>query len=236
MRVRGAIREHQAAISGPKVESAFTASNGGAPRNRREFGVALKIECTGISPILMRADRASDPLSKEARWLSEVSAKRRKTEAEIVELARREFHCNLYLDPTGRPTIPIENVHSCLYASAKRRREGPLFAGSLAVTSARFEYDGPDEPDALWKEQEKFVDRRSVKVGTSRVFRTRPIFPAWSLTVTAEHDPEVADLFHIRQWAVIAGARIGLGDYRPQRGGLFGRFEATVIDGGADNA
>ena len=32
---------------------------------------------------------------------------------------------------------------------------------------------GPDEPDALWKEQDKFVDRRSVKVGTSRVIRIR---------------------------------------------------------------
>ena len=47
----------------------------------------------------------------------------------------------------------------------------------------------------------------------------------------AEHDPEAADLFNIRLRAEIVGARIGLGDYRPQRGGLFGRFEAKTIDG-----
>ena len=40
----------------------------------------------------------------------------------------------------------------------------------------------------------------------------------------------MADLFNIAQWAEIAGSRIGLGDYRPQRGGLFGRFEAKVAD------
>ena len=52
----------------------------------------------------------------------------------------------------------------------------------------------------------------------------------WSLRVTAEHDPEVADLFRIRLWAEIAGTRIGLGDYRPRRGGLFGRFEAKLTE------
>ena len=192
--------------------------------------MALKIECTGISPLLMHSDRSSDPLSREAQWLSEISGKRGKTEADLIELARREFHCSLYLDPAGRPTVPVDNVHSCFYAAAKRRKEGPMFSGSLTVSSVRFAYEGPDEPDALWEAQERFVDRRSVKVGTSRVIRTRAIFPEWSLEIAAEHDPDVADLFNIRQWAEIAGTRIGLGDYRPQRGGLFGRFEARVTD------
>ena len=190
--------------------------------------MTLQIECKGVSPLLMNSDRAADPLSKEAQWLNELSGRRQKTETEIVELARRQFHCSLYLDPVGRPTVPIDNVHSCLYAAAKRRKEGPMFSGSLTVSGVRFDYDGPDDPDALWAAQETFVDRRSVRVGTSRVIRTRAIFPTWSLTVTVEHDPEVADLFNIRQWVEIAGTRIGLGDYRPQRGGLFGRFEAKV--------
>ena len=192
--------------------------------------MTLTIECTGVSPLLMHSDRASDPLSEEAQWLSEISGKRQKTAADIVELARREFHCSLYLDPAGRPTIPIDNVHSCFYAAAKRRKEGPLFSGSFTVSGVRFDYEGPDEPEALWEEQNTFVDRRSVKVGSARVIRTRAIFPEWSLAITAEHDPEVANLFNIRLWAEIAGARIGLGDYRPQRGGLFGRFEAKVTE------
>ena len=192
--------------------------------------MSIQIECTGVSPLLMHSDRASDPLSKEAQWLSEISGKRQKTDADMIELARREFHCSLYLDAAGRPTVPVDNVHSCFYAAAKRRKEGPLFSGSFAVTGVRFEYEGSGEPDALWDQQEKFVDRRSVRVGTSRVIRTRAIFPEWSLEFTAEHDPEVANLFHIQQWAEIAGARIGLGDYRPQRGGLFGRFETKITN------
>ena len=194
--------------------------------------MTLKIDCTGVSPLLMNSDRASDPLSREARWLSEISGRRNKTEADIVELARRQFHCSLYLDAAGRPTIPVDNVHSCFYAAAKRRKEGPLFSGSMTVSRVEFDYDGPDDPDALWEEQEKFVDRRSVKVGTSRVTRTRAVFPGRSLKIAVEHDPDVADIFHIRQWSEIAGARIGLCDFRPQRGGLFGRFEATIRDGG----
>ncbi|MCY4558942.1 MAG: hypothetical protein OXF79_21715 [Chloroflexi bacterium] len=75
--------------------------------------MTLQIECTGVSPLLMHSDRAGDPLSNEARWLSEISGKRGKTEAHLVEAARREFHCSIYLDPAGRPTIPIDNAHSC---------------------------------------------------------------------------------------------------------------------------
>ena len=189
----------------------------------------ISIKCESLSPLLMNSDRSSDPLSADAKWLSEISGKRGKTEADLVELARRQFHCSLYLDPDGRPTIPVANVHSCFYAAAKRRKEGPRFSGSFTVSSVKFDYDGPDDPDDLWDQQDTFVDRRSVKVSTSRVTRTRAIFPTWSLMIEADHDPEVADLFHIQQWAMIAGARIGLGDYRPQKGGLFGRFDATVL-------
>ena len=35
--------------------------------------MSIQIECTGNSPVLMHSDRASDPLSKEAQWLSEIS-------------------------------------------------------------------------------------------------------------------------------------------------------------------
>ena len=122
--------------------------------------MSIRIECKGVSPLLMHSDRSSDPLSRDARWLSEITGKRKKTETDIIELARREFHCSLYLDTAGRPTIPIDNVHSCLYAAAKRRKEGPLFSGSFTVSSVKFDYDGPDGPDALWEQQDTFVDRR----------------------------------------------------------------------------
>lgn len=61
------------------------------------------------------------------------------------------------------------------------------------------------------------------------MIRTRATLPAWSLAISAEHDPDVADIFNSRRWADIAGAGIGLGDDRPQRGGLFGRFESERL-------
>lgn len=73
-----------------------------------------------------------------------------------------------------------------------------MFSGSLTVSGVRFDYRRPDEPDALWEQRERFVDRRSVKVGMSRTIRTRAVFPEWSLKITAGHEPDVADLSHIR--------------------------------------
>ena len=100
--------------------------------------MTLRIECTGISRLPMHSDRASDPRSREARWLSELAGKRGKTEADLIELARRRFHCSPCLDAAGRPTVPVDNVHSCFCAAAKRRKEGPMFSGAFTVSSARF--------------------------------------------------------------------------------------------------
>ena len=198
------------------------------------------VKLTGESPLLMHSDRSSDPLSSDARWLSEIAKKRTKSDDEVAELARREWHCSIYRSKE-RPFLPVDNLHSCLYAAAKRRKEGPIFAGSVIVERATFHVlDAPDIEDwtcdTLWeisqnpKDERSWVDRRSVRVGQSRVQRTRAIFHKWSVDVVLLLDDspstgaQAVDIGLLQQWLLIAGSSIGLGDYRPQKGGLFGRF------------
>ena len=73
--------------------------------------MTLQIECAGISPLPMPSDRASDPLSGEAQRPGELVGKRGKTEADLIDLARRQFQCSLYLDAAGRSAVPVNNVH-----------------------------------------------------------------------------------------------------------------------------
>ena len=93
----------------------------------------------------MHPDRAPGSPSKEARRLSEIAGKRNETEAELVELARRELHRSFHPDVAGRTAIPVDNVHSWFYAAAKRRKEGPPVPGSFTVCGVRFEQEGPGE-------------------------------------------------------------------------------------------
>lgn len=184
------------------------------------------ITMTGTSPLLMHSAKASDPMSHEAKYIKELSALRNKSDADLIELSRREFLAALYVED-GQVVIPIDNVHSCLYSAAKRRKEGPIFAGGARVIRTDFQYDGPKDPQKLW-EDERFRDRRSARVGTGRVMRTRPRFDEWKLVADILTDDDSVDFHLLCEWMRIAGNNIGLCDFRPQRGGLFGTFESKA--------
>ena len=201
----------------------------------------MKIKIVGTAPLLMHSDRTAIPTHPDAEWLSEISKRRNKSSDDLLELSRREWLCGMY-HKNGLPDMPIDNIHSCIYAAAKRRREGTLFAGNFIITKSNFTaLDAPDaSPDELWKiskdkkDERDFIDLRSVRIGQTRIGRTRPIFHNWEMSVTAEvyksDTGKSIDEFHVEQWLVIAGRQIGLGDYRPQKGGLFGQFNATIED------
>lgn len=84
-------------------------------------------------------------------------------------------------------------------------------------------YAGPRDPEALWKDG-NFAFRATIKVSTSRVARTRPMFSEWATQCEGVIDESQLDLDQLGQIAENAGAFVGLGDWRPR----FGRFTAKV--------
>lgn len=69
-----------------------------------------------------------------------------------------------------------------------------------------------------------------VRVGQSRVLRTRAKFDQWACEFVVETDPELVDQTQLSTWLDIAGRRIGLGDWRPHKSGTYGRFLPKSID------
>lgn len=179
----------------------------------------LTLTFTGLAGLVMHNGQLIDPLNPFARAIKTVSARRTKTEADHEELAKLEFMGGLYL-AGGVPCLPGEMVEACLLQGARRSKQGKLAAAAVIVEHAcPLLYDGPAEPEALWA-IEQFRLRAAVRVGTARVMRTRPIFRGWAAVVTVEHDDKVIDAADVIKWATVAGAEIGLGDWRPR----FGRF------------
>lgn len=69
-----------------------------------------------------------------------------------------------------------------------------------------------------------------VRVRQARVLRTRAKFDEWKVTFRLDTDVESVDQEQLARWLDIAGRRIGLGDWRPEKSGTYGRFETVSID------
>lgn len=177
----------------------------------------LKLRFAGTAPLLMRSGRMADPLDEHAVALARVTSKRLKTRADHEAIARLEWRGSLWL-ADGRPCVPAEAVEAALVAAAKSRRAGSLVRAAAAVRdSAVLDHSGPADLDALFADK-RHVHRCGVKVSTRTTIRTRPRFDAWSIAVTVDYLPHMIDRASLVEIACIAGATVGIGDFRPRFG------------------
>lgn len=184
----------------------------------------LRFRITGAAPLLLHNGRLADPLDEHARAMAQVAAKRRKTEADHERLAELEFLGGLYLSG-GAPCIPAEMMEAALVkAAAQERRGAKARAGLVVRDDLGLEYDGPREPRALWADA-RFRLRTQVRVGPSRVMRTRPMFREWSATLAVDYLPGLLNASDVRGLVALAGEQVGVGDWRPR----FGRFWAEEV-------
>ena len=184
--------------------------------------VMLKI--TGLTPLIVHNGQLADPLNKFSKAMKAVTGKRKKVDADYEELARLEFLGGLYLKDS-RPCMPSQALEAMMISAAKKQRKGADFkSGMLIEESPYIEYDGPTNPDELWAD-ERFRIVAGVKVSQSRVMRTRPQFPQWSLQFGVTYIEELLNKRDIIEVATIAGWQIGLCEWRLK----FGRFKADVI-------
>lgn len=63
-----------------------------------------------------------------------------------------------------------------------------------------------------------------VVIQRARIMRHRAKIESWSLGFTLEIDDEIVPVEVINKLLVDAGRRAGIGDFRPQKSGSFGRY------------
>lgn len=73
------------------------------------------------------------------------------------------------------------------------------------------------------------VDSRPVVIPSTkgRIMRHRPRFNFWASQFCLEIDQDVLDASTVQQLLVEGGQKLGIGDFRPEKGGPFGRFAVT---------
>jgi hypothetical protein len=182
----------------------------------------LKTTWTGIRPLVMHNGELANPVGKFSRAIKEISSKRKKTESDFEAMARLEFEGGLYWDDKAGPILPSDCIEACIQGGAKKNKLGKDVQAAVFVQDAvvALKYDGPRSIEKLYAEP-RFVLQKGVKVTTSRIIRTRPMFPTgWSISFTLEYDDTIINEAALKRSMVDAGALVGLGDWRPK----FGRF------------
>jgi hypothetical protein len=177
--------------------------------------VTVTVTCRGVTPLLM--NRIPPETLEQVR----TKAKKPKT-AQRPAVPRDEALPKLYVTAAGDPYIPAENLLSCLVAAGQSVR----LDGKRQVSTAKstvlpaflsledrflplFVHGTGEPPD--WEVDEL-------------VCLVRPRFDQWAFRVTATVDLDEIGINIIRELFDTAGKRIGLGDFRPSRKGMFGKF------------
>lgn len=186
-----------------------------------EFTITIE----GTAPLLMHSARLSNPIDPATKALKGATSKRVKTDEDHEKIARLEHLGSLYLDPDIGPYLPGENIARCLVDAGKITKSGIKVTRGVFIASDvnPLSYSGPRDAEGLWAD-ENFRHMASVKVGTARTMRCRPVFRAWRTAANGILDTSVLSLEELRGIAEQAGLMVGLGDWRPR----FGRFAATV--------
>jgi len=171
--------------------------------------VETVFEIEGIAPLLMHNGQLANPLNPLVKEMKKITGIRKKTDEHHLELQRLEFRASLYLNSAGNVIVPSEVIESCLIEGAKKAKLGKAFKSSITVLNdPELSYGKRLTVEQLWDQCEEFADVRGVKVGTSRVMRTRPIFRNWSLTFEVAFDSEQIDAEQLEQ-AVHDASRMG---------------------------
>lgn len=185
----------------------------------------LRFRIEGLAPVVFHCGMLADPLYEGSKRMKEITSKKRKTDADLEQLARLEFTYSLYVNELGEPIVPSEVLRGCLIAGAKRSREGvQAKAGLYLNANAPLIYEGPRDAAGLFAKKE-FVFRSIESVNRNRVVRTRPRFDTWAAEFEAEIDDELLSERSLEQIVATAGRVIGIGERRP----TFGRFTSSRV-------
>ena len=156
------------------------------------------------------------------------------TEVEVARLREIECHQRFWLSGIfhGEVTIPDRVLKRNLDAGARNFKDGPKVREGvfIAQKDIRFEYDRSlgETPEELAKNP-KVKFQVPVKIGQSKVVSCRPLFEEWACEFVCDVDDDRVDKEDLVRW-LNAGARKGIGDWRPEKGGGFGRYELVSVE------
>ena len=181
----------------------------------------VKVTIEGVTPLILNRFHDAAQISATTGTRASTSSERGTPQEQAT--------LKLYTGADDKLVIPQPNVLSCLTAAGKFFKAGKskVTTQKSSLIPACVEIEGVDIP--LVHKQPWRVDGRPVRIPATggRILCYRPMFDDWALTFNLTLDTEVMTVKLLREIVDTAGKRIGLGDFRPDCKGPFGRFKVT---------
>lgn len=175
----------------------------------------IEVEIKGLTPYLMHRFGEEDADKKSQKKIG-----KKDYEAEVEKA--------LYQSPKGEIYVPSTQIKGCLTEAGKQMRVvgkgkstySKLFGAFLLV-----------EPDTIPMLNQKWItDARAVVIQRARIIRYRPKFTEWGLKFTIQIMDDGIDPSVVKEALDLGGNYVGIGDFRPQKKGSFGRFMVTSFN------
>lgn len=140
----------------------------------------------------------------------------------------------IYGDKDGNPVWPIQNIIACLYAAAKGVKMPGKGRMGLGNFIPLIHFTQPEIPITNGKAkapaEPKIHSALVVMPSGGSIMRHRPVLENWSISFPVKIAweyfgvSEEKVLAIVRELFEVAGIRIGFGDWRPARKGIYGTF------------
>lgn len=177
----------------------------------------INVQISGITPLLMNRFTEENEV-KVSSGVSKVAVGGKGT-------PREQARKKAYIDDDDNLYIPGPNIFACLIQAGKYHKNGK---SKVTTTKSSLVPAGMAVSDIVCKLNTKDfeVDSRSVVIPSTggRIMAHRPRLDEWSLSFTLEVDEEMFSVEFVRLLVDDAGRKVGLGDFRPDRKGPFGKF------------
>lgn len=142
-----------------------------------------------------------------------------------------EAEAGTYRLGDGSLGFPAAAFKKAVVSAAKGRKVGKLGLPGIVLASVfeTTEYVALFEPESGDPLTDYTIDIRGARPQKQgMVRRARPRLDAWACDVDLEYDEELIDENLIRELLDRAGRNIGIGNFRPEKSGRYGRFEVAA--------
>ena len=173
----------------------------------------------GLTPLLMNNPAKMRNSNKSSR--------------KHIPSPEEEAGAGVYQNPDGVLCIRADHVRESILAAARvaglkiqNKPAAPRLAAGLMMVEEWFPLTRNGEPITTYDR----IDVRRVMVQRQGVLRARPVVDVpWHAEVVFMFDAATAAARHIAEALEISGQLVGILDYRPQKGGIFGRFTVGEV-------
>jgi hypothetical protein len=173
------------------------------------------VELVGDSPLIVHAWSA-----KAKKEMLDKQMKKAKG-PKVAKDPERDYQDAFYHLPNGKPGFPTIAFKAAAVSAAGR------FSDGMKMTEVRGSFHIEGELVEIEGEPNMREDMVRIGMGTADI-RYRPEFKVWRVALPVRYNADAISLEQIVNLFNMAGFGVGVGEWRPEKDGLYGMFHAAT--------